>query len=108
MATDSDIAAVKANLPDDADSDGWDDTLIGTMLDTGLSVVKTTLAFWNNRVAKLSTVVDVSESGSSRQLSNLFTQAKQVRDMWLEQSTLEDNPIPTTRSQIVFHKLKRV
>ena len=108
MAQQDDIDQVKSNLPDDAEGDGWNDTLIGGMLDTGLSIIKTTLAFWNARVAKLSVVVDVTESGSSRQLSNLFNQAKSVRDMWLEQSNLEDNPVVTTRSRISFHKATRV
>ena len=108
MAEESVITEVKNNLADDAEADGWNDALIGGMLDSGMSVIKITLAFWNSRVAKLSGIVDVSESGSSRQLSNLFNQAKSVRDMWLDASKLEDNPPVTTRSNIRFHKLKRV
>lgn len=108
MADEADIALVKQNIPGDATEDGWDETHIGTLLDSGLSVTKTTLAFWAGRVAKYSTLVDVSESGSSRQLSRLFDQAKQTYDMWAERSKVEDNPPPPTRSQVRFHKLKRV
>lgn len=108
MAEQGLIDQVKANIPEDASEDNWDDTFIGSMLDSGLSVTKVTLAFWSSRVAKLSMVVDVSESGSSRQLSNLFNQAKAVYDLWLEKSKLEDNPIVTTRSRIAFHKATRV
>ena len=108
MAAQELIDQVKANLPEDASADNWDDTFIGSMLDSGLSVTKVTLAFWSSRVGKLSTVVDVTESGSSRQLSNLFNQAKQMYEIWLAKSNLEDNPVPTGRSRIRFHKMTRV
>ena len=108
MAAQELIDQVNANLPDDASDDNWDDTFIGSMLDSGLSVTKVTLAFWSSRVGKLSTVVDVTESGSSRQLSNLFNQAKAMYDIWLAKANLEDNPVPTTRSSIRFHKMTRV
>ena len=107
MADQLSIDQVKNNLPDDP-GEGWSDTAIDALLDSGLSVTKVTLAFWTGRVAKYSTLVDVSESGSSRQLSTLFRQAKEAYDMWLEKSKLEDNPTPTTRFRIGFHKLKRV
>ncbi len=102
------VAEVKRNIADDADGDGWNDTLIGSLLDSGTSVTKVTLAFWESRVAKLSTIVDVSESGSSRQLGTLFDKAKIARDMWLDKSKLEDNPEPERRYRAGFHSLKRV
>ena len=108
MAAEADIALVVKNIPEDASADGWNDVYIGTLLDTGLSVTKVTLSFWASRVAKYSTLIDVSESGSSRQLSALFNQAKTAYDMWLDKSKLEDNPIPTGRSSVRFHTLKRV
>lgn len=107
MADQSLVNEVKNNLPDDPGED-WSDTAISALLDTGLSVTKVTLAFWTSRVAKYSTLVDVSESGSSRQLSTLFRQAKEAYDLWLDKSKLEDNPIPTTRFRFASHKLKRV
>jgi hypothetical protein len=108
MADMGSIDSVLANLPADASEDGWDTNRIGLLLDTGLSVAKVTLSFWAGRVAKLSTVVDVSESGSSRQLSNLFNQAKTAYDLWLEKSKLEDNPVIPNRYRAAFHKLNRV
>ena len=108
MADQLSIDQVKANIPDDATEDGWDDTFIGNLIDSGVSITKVTLAFWTSRVGKLSTVIDVSESGSSRSLSRLFDQAKVAYDAWLEKSKLEDNPPPPTRYRAAFHKLKRV
>lgn len=108
MAEQDVIDQVKANISDDASDDGWDDNFIGAQLDAGASVTKVTLAFWGARVGKLADVVDVTENGSSRQLSNLFNQAKVLYDLWLDKSKLEDNPIPVTRSRIAFHKMTRV
>lgn len=106
MADAADITLVKSNLADD--SDDWDDNTIGSMLDSGMSTTKVILSFWSGRVAKYANVVDVSESGSSRQLSGLFNQAKTMYDLWNEKSKLEDNPVVVTRSRVRFHKLKRV
>ena len=108
MADQSVIDQVKANIPSDAAEDDWTDEFIGGLLDSGASISRVTLSFWQSRVAKLSTVVDVSESGSSRQLSNLFNQAKIAYDMWLEAVKLEDRPPLPQRPSIAFHKLKRV
>lgn len=108
MADQSVIDQVKANIPSDAAEDDWTDEFIGGLLDSGASIAKVTLSFWQSRVAKLSTVVDVSESGSSRQLSNLFNQAKIAYDMWLDTVKLEERPPLPQRPSIAFHKLKRV
>lgn len=108
MATEETLAAVKINIPDDADADGWDDAYIGTLLDAGLSITKTTLAFWAARVGKYANLVDISEAGSSRSLSQLFNQAQAMHQIWLDKSKLEDNPVPETRSRAAFHTLKRV
>lgn len=108
MAEQDAIDAVKVNLPADAGEDGFDDVFIGSLLDGGISNTKITLSFWAARVGKLSTVVDVTENGSSRQLSNLFNQAKTAYDLWFERNRLEDNPPPVTRSNIRFHTATRV
>lgn len=108
MADQTQIDLVKANIPDDAIDDGWTDEFIGQLLDGGISITKVTLSFWAARVGKYAAVVDVTENGSSRQLSNLFNQAKIAYDLWLDKSKLEDNPIPETRSHIAFHKATRV
>lgn len=107
MASQTDVDAVKSNLPDDA-GDGWTDSAIGALLDSGLSVVKVTLAFWASRVAKYSALVDVAESGSSRNLSQLFQQAKTTHDMWLARSKAEDDMASgATRNRIRFHTAVR-
>ena len=108
MATEADILSVKANIPDNVEDDGWDDDRIGILLDAGLSIIKVTLAFWSSRVGKYANMVDVSEASSTRQISQLFTQAQATYQIWLDRSKLEDNPPPATRNSIRFHKLKRV
>ena len=108
MATEADILSVQNNIPDDASEDGWDEDYIGGLLDAGLTVTKATLSFWSGRVGKYAALVDISESGSSRSLSQLFTQAKEAYQLWLEASKLEDNPTPTARYRASFHTLKRV
>lgn len=108
MADQSQIDLVKVNLPDDLD-ENWSDIAIGALLDSGLSITKVTLSFWASRVAKYSSLVDVSESGSSRSLSALFSQAKTAYDMWFEKSKAEDDLASgVSRHRVAFHKAKRV
>lgn len=110
MADQGNIDLVKNSIPDDSAEDGWDDTFIGTLLDSGISVSKVTLAFWSGRVGKLSTAIDVSEAGSSRSLSRLFDQAKIAYDMWLEKTKAEDALVipPDTRRHATMGKMNRV
>lgn len=89
MATATEIAAVQLQLPDEAESMGVDETIIGTFLDSGLSQTKTILASWRAIAAKAATTTDVNESGSSRTMP-IFDRAKQMVDFWQLRSDTED------------------
>lgn len=109
MATAEDIQAVKLNLPPGYDVNLWSDDAIGALLDGGTSITKVVLSFWAGQVAKYSAVVDVSENGSSRSMSNLFSQAKDMYEIWLNKSKAEDDATNEVgRQRIRFHKAKRV
>lgn len=85
MAVQADIDAVKIQLPDSADEFGFDDTMIGTFLDSGLTVNSTILAAWRGIAAKTSTMTDVSESGSTRNMSILNANARAMITYWQTQ-----------------------
>lgn len=91
MADDADIASVKLQIPDDAESFGLDDSMIGTLLDSGLSVVHSTLASWRAIAGKAATLTDISESGSSRNMSVIATAARAQVTYWQAMADREDN-----------------
>lgn len=90
MADAAAIAAVKAELPDEVASFGFDDVLIGSLLDSGLSQSKTILTAWRGIAAKTATFTDVNESGSSRNLSILNGNARDMITYWQAQVDRED------------------
>lgn len=82
MADEAAVNAVLAQLPDEADIFGIDDSYISILIDSGLSETKVILSCWRAIAAKSSTVTDVQESGSSRDLSSIFQNARQMIDVW--------------------------
>ena len=111
MATPEDIAIVKSQILEESDSYGFDDAAISAMLDAGLSTTKTILAVWSGISAKTSSMVDVSESGSSRSLSQIHTNAQAMADWWKIKSDEEDRlliPVKPKTGRIAFHSATRV
>ena len=80
MASPADIEAVKTLL--DGVDDPWDDTKIGTILDSAGSVAKAMQAFWSQRVNATYRLMDVSESGSSRSMSSIYKNAMEQLARW--------------------------
>lgn len=90
MATQAAIDDVKNQLPDEIITLGITDNMISAVIDSSSSHIKTMLAVWQMIAGKVTTVVDVSESGSSRQNSVIFDRAKQMIDFWQSRSEVED------------------
>lgn len=110
MADQSAIDAVKLQLADEAEVLGVTDSVIGTWLDSGLTVTKTTLAGWRAIAAKSAATEDVSESGSSRTIHLHERAVEMVRD-WQSRADYEDKLALTDslgRGRFVSHKATRV
>lgn len=83
MATDQQIGAVQRLLGPDANSDnGWDRTAIADMLDAGKSNDEIAYEWWTQRSADTADYVNVSESGSSRNLSTIHNNAVALAKMY--------------------------
>lgn len=109
MADADAIAAVKAQLPDEADSFGFDDTMIGLLLDSGLSQNHTILTAWRGIAAKTATYTDVGESGSQRNMSVLNQNAREMVTYWQAQVDREDAQGGASQiARFASYKLKRV
>lgn len=90
MADQSAIDAVLLDLADEAVELGFTEIIIGAMLDGGLSATKVTLAGWQSIAGKMTTDMDISESGSSRSFGSLFDKATKMIEIWQAKSDKED------------------
>lgn len=75
MASPEGIAALRKLINEPDDTNGWTDDYLGGILDSGLTLNAAAGSVWTTKAGQFSTLVDVSESGSSRKLSDLHKNA---------------------------------
>lgn len=73
MADQEAIDAIRSMLGPNSVAEGWTDEEIGAMLDAGESPNTIARKYWESRMSVSSDLADVAESGSSRRLSQIFT-----------------------------------
>lgn len=88
MATQAEIDAVKIQLPDEADDLGVTDAIISSQIDS-VGQTKTILFGLRAIAAKIASVEDVSESGSSRTVQFHNRVMAMITD-WQARSDAED------------------
>lgn len=76
MAEESEIREVQFMLDGAAASHGWDETYIGEKLDEGMPDNEIAARYWEYRLNNATSLANVSESGSSRSLSQVFEHIK--------------------------------
>lgn len=109
MAEQSAIDAVKIQLPDEAAGLGINDAAIGVLLDKPLTTTHAILAAYRAIAAKTMMMTDISESGSTRNMSVLNANARAMITYWQGIADKEDQNnevelIPRFRS----HRATRV
>lgn len=107
MATPEEIQAIQEELPDDAASYGWDEDRINEELDNGVTGNALYLKFWRKVSSSTFGLVDMSESGSSRSLSQIHKQASDMMKKFQEAIDKEEEPTPIT-SGIRSRPIRRV
>lgn len=109
MADPASIGLVKDLFPDDT-AEPWSDAKIGEYLDAGKTGPEILQAFWEARAAKLSTMIDVSESGSSRSMSRLYDNAMRLAEYWGSrvQSAKDEEDVEEDRRPLRFNRITRV
>lgn len=113
MADPSDVLIVQNNLPAEAGAAGWDEEKIAALLDSGLSVLQTIREWWSYRASSTASFVSVSESGSSRSLSDIHKQALAMLQYWDKriaeaEAAAEEEENAATLGHIRIHRAKRV
>lgn len=91
MATAEEIQEVLDMLGPDAVESGWTEAKIDAALDGGETPNEIARRYWEYRMSRSSTMADVSESGSSRKLSQIFENAKALA-AYYKGATEAENP----------------
>jgi hypothetical protein len=109
MADQSKIDAIKVQLPDNVAEFGFTDEIIGSLIDSYNTSTKIILQGWQAVAAKTMSMVTVSESGSSRNLSDLNNNARQMVTYWQGLADKEDEANNTgTIQRFRSHRATRV
>lgn len=106
MATQAEIAEVLGLLGPNAASDGWDEAKINDLLDEGNTPDEIALEYWEARMAKTSTMVNVTESGSSRSLRDVFTNASAMAKYFADKN--KDDETESSVRPVRTRSIKRV
>lgn len=88
MATIEDIATLRRYI-NEPTQDPYTDIALSTLIDAGTSVRSVAADIWREKSAKYSELVDTTEEGSSRKLSQLLSNAQKMADFFDEEATVE-------------------
>ncbi len=98
MAEIEQIRAVQALLGSDAEAGGWTEVEINAALDAGRTANYIAARWWAQRAADTANLIDISESGTSRQLSVIHRNAKEMatvyRALAAEEEVTPDPEVP--------------
>lgn len=109
MATQAEIDAVQAMLggAEQAEENGWDANKIEELLDANSTPNKIAAMYWEERYAATSELIDISESGSSRGLSAVTRNARDLAALYRARADGEGGTDTPTRG-IRSHRMTRV
>ena len=108
MADQAEIDFVLTLLGPYAGEMGWTEEKIGEMLDAGKSPNQIARDFWISRSASTATLVDMSESGSSRKLSDINRNALAMAAMFGKAADDEIEDPPVAPRQVTTRAIRRV
>jgi len=98
MATEADILSVRENV-DEPTADTYTDEYVGGLIDAG-GIDSASAIIWEKKAAKLASLVDTSEAGASRKLSDLHKNALAMAAMY-RKKVFEPDPVVRDRGVVV-------
>lgn len=109
MADLAEITQVQETLggAQNAEEYGYDASKIEDLLDSGVSANTIAANFWESRYTASAELIDISESGSSRGLSAVTRNAKDLAALYRDRANSEVAP-PTPVRGIRSHRMTRV
>jgi len=87
MATEDQIRQLRQLINEPDDTNGWDDDKVAALVDGSETINAAASRGWYLKAGQFSTLVDVSESGSSRKLSDLRKNAQEMGALYAGMDT---------------------
>jgi hypothetical protein len=101
MADENQIAELRLLVGEPDDSNGWTDEQLAAAIDVTGTLEGAAARVWSSKAATFSQLVDVSESGSSRKLSDLHKNALTMAERYRNQAQASVVTGP------VIHRIRR-
>ena len=90
MASAEDIARLRAMIAQPDDVEPWTDAALSALIDASADLNAAAYSAWTDKAASYSDMVDTTESGSSRRLSQLQEQALKMANFYGGQSAIPE------------------
>lgn len=75
MATEADIARLRLMVGEPDDTEPWTDSVLSELIDGAIDLNTAAMEVWEAKAASTASMVDTTESGSTRRMSQLNDQA---------------------------------
>jgi hypothetical protein len=82
MATEDQVAELRQTTAETDPNGGWDDESLAAVIDSTESMNAAAARVWSIKAGRYATLVDVTESGSSRKLGDLRKNAAAMADYY--------------------------
>jgi hypothetical protein len=107
MATAEQIAEVRDYVAEPGIDNGWTDAKVGEYIDREADLYLAAAAIWSAKAASYATMVNVSESGSSRSMGSLIDNALKMAKEYRAKSAESGGPEDPASQAIVLTRLVR-
>lgn len=98
MATVTEIATLRLYVAEPDETD-WTDEMLSGIIDSSTSLNAAAVEVWDAKAAAAANLVDISEGGSSRKMSDLVKNAQIMRELFASRIL---NPVDATRGTRIF------
>lgn len=103
MATEDEILALRQLVNENDECGGWDDDQLSAIIDGTDTLNAAASKVWYLKAGRLATLVDVSESGSSRKLGDLYKNAQAMGALYAN----ADAPAIAEESGPIIQRIRR-
>lgn len=101
MATAQELLTLRDYLSEPDDTNGWNEEKLAAYLTQYGSLYRAASAAWGVKASKFAELVNVSESGSSRSLGDLFARAQQMSAYYRGLAEKEEEPVVPTNGPVI-------
>jgi len=104
MATEDQVLELRDLINETDDTDGWTDEKLSAIIDATDSMNSAASRAWYLKAGQYASLVDVTESGSSRKLGDLRKNAVEMGALY---AAADGTPEPTTTDAPVVRRIRR-